>query len=270
MNGSRHSSTTTLIYHDVVAAGHESDSGFGGADADRYKLESGLFAAHLAAIAQAGNGAPVTGHDLLADPGAAHGWSITFDDGGASARAIARELEARGWRGQFFVTTDRVGTEGFVGEDAIRALAAAGHVVGSHSHTHPQRMAACSTAELEREWELSVERLAAVLGERPEVAAIPGGWYSPQVAHAAAKAGIRLLYTSEPTRVLREVDGCLVAGRFAILHRTSARTAAGLASGRIGPRAGQRVRRMALAPVKRLSGGGYLRARAALLRLDDD
>ena len=109
-----------------------------------------------------------------------------------------------------------------------------------------------------------------MLGEPPEVAAIPGGWYSQQVAHAAARAGIRLLYTSEPTRVLREVGGCLVAGRFAILHGTSARTAAGLASGRVGPRARQRARRLALAPVKRVSGSAYLRARAALLRLDDD
>ncbi len=106
-------------------------------------------------------------------------------------------------------------------------------------------------------------------GRRPQIAAVPGGWYSPEVARAAAAAGVRVLYTSEPVRGIQVVDGCLVAGRFALLGGSRARTAAQLAAGNPLPRVQRRATRMALRPAKRLSGGGYLRARKVLLRLRD-
>lgn len=264
------SSVTTLIYHDVIVAGAPGDSGFPGPDAARYKLDRTTFGQHLEAIAAAVAGPPVTGHDILAGSvPAADSWSLTFDDGGSSAVTIAADLETRGWRGQFFVTTDRIGRPGFVDAEAIRRLDRAGHVVGSHSHTHPQRMAACSADQLAQEWGASVELLEAVLGSRPEVASVPGGWYSTEVARAAAACGIRLLYTSEPVRRVTSVDGCLVAGRFALLDSSAAKTAASLAAGKPLPRVQQRARRVALQQAKRLSGDGYLRVREALLRLRD-
>src|SRR5205823_5855015 len=48
------------------------------------------------------------------------------------------------------------------------------------------------------------------------VASVPGGYYSREVARSACDAGIELLFTSEPVTTLRDVDGCLVAGRFTI------------------------------------------------------
>ena len=268
MSGVQGGAVTTLGYHDVVA-GDEDASGFPGADAGRYKLGWEHFGAHLDAIAAAVETVPVTAPDLLSGPVPPHSWSLTFDDGGASASAIAGELSSRGWRGQFFVTTERIGAPSFLDEDAIRQLVADGHVVGTHSHTHPQRMAACSREQLAFEWATSADRLEAVLGQRPVVGAVPGGWYSPDVARAAAASGIRALYTSEPTLAVRSVDGCLVLGRFALLRSSRARAAAALAAGRRMPRAERRARQLALAPIKRVSGDSYIRARAVLLRLRD-
>jgi peptidoglycan/xylan/chitin deacetylase (PgdA/CDA1 family) len=258
-----------LGYHDVIAPGEEDSSGFPGPDAGRYKLTWDRFREHLDAIAAAAHGAPVTAADMRGGALPQRAWSLTFDDGGASSPAIADELAARGWRGQFFVTTGRIGTPEFVDEGAIRRLVAGGHVVGSHSHTHPQRMAALTPEELEREWRESGDRLEQVLGQRPFAAAVPGGWYSTEVAAAAAAAGVTVLYTSEPTLSMTTVGDCLVLGRFGLLHGSSARTAAGLAARRVLPRAGRRARRMLLAPAKRVSGEGYLRVRARLLRLGD-
>src|SRR5205814_3965453 len=77
---------------------------------------------------------------------------ITFDDGGISAMTAADLLEARGFSGHFFVTVNFVGTRGFVGKDDIRELARRGHVVGSHSCSHPLRMGRCAWPQLVDEW----------------------------------------------------------------------------------------------------------------------
>ena len=256
---------TTIAYHDVIDQDAPDASGFAGRDAARYKLSWPLFRAHLDAIAASVSEPPVTGAELLAGAASSGSWALTFDDGGASAVEIAAELSSRGWRGQFFVTTDRIGTPGFVSADELRALTRDGHLVGPHSHTHPQRMAACTPAHLESEWQTSSDLLTDLLGVRPVVAAIPGGWYSDDVARAAAAAGIRVLYSSEPVRRVSVIDGCMVVGRFAMLDRSSAASAGALARGSVAPRARRWASRAVLRPVKALSGPGYLKLRAALL-----
>ena len=71
-------------------------------------------------------------------------WLITFDDGGVSAlQTTADLLEKYGWRGVFFVTTDRIGTPTFLNADHVRELHRRGHVIGSHSCSHPERMSCC-------------------------------------------------------------------------------------------------------------------------------
>ena len=111
-----------LMYHDVVAPGADDSSGFPGAAAGRYKLDTGDFARHLNALER-----------THLDFGALTAHALTFDDGGASASLIGRELVRRDMRGHFFITTSRVGTPGFVDAHALRELHAAGHVVGSRA-----------------------------------------------------------------------------------------------------------------------------------------
>jgi peptidoglycan/xylan/chitin deacetylase (PgdA/CDA1 family) len=118
-----------LIYHDIASAQELDVHGFPGPLAARYKLSPEQFEAHLDAIAATG----VTVAPFTAGGQAA----ITFDDGGSSALHAAAALEARGWRGSFFITTGRIDTPGFLSTDQVRELAQRGHEVGSHSRTHP-------------------------------------------------------------------------------------------------------------------------------------
>ena len=95
------------------------------------------------------------------------------------------------------------GDAGFLDAEGIRALVARGHVVGTHSHTHPTYMGRLPLAELVGEWRRSREVLGEILGEKPDVASVPGGFLSARVTESAARAGLRLLMTSEPSRRVR-------------------------------------------------------------------
>jgi peptidoglycan/xylan/chitin deacetylase (PgdA/CDA1 family) len=179
--------------------------------------------------------------------------------------AAADLLEARGFTGHFFVTANYVGTRGFVGANDIRDLARRGHVVGSHSCSHPLRMGHCSWTQLLAEWTRSRAILSDIVGEDVRAASVPGGDFAPQVAEAAAEAGIHLLFTSEPTPEARQAFGLTLVGRFTIQRWTTAETAAALAAGKWLPRARQMVVWNAKKMTKKLGGERYLQLRKLLL-----
>jgi peptidoglycan/xylan/chitin deacetylase (PgdA/CDA1 family) len=250
----------SIMYHDVVENGDFESSGFPGEGAHVYKLRREDFARHLDAIAAA-TAAVATVRDLKGSP-----VLLTFDDGGVSFHhPIADLLEGRGWRGHFFITTDRIGTPGFLSEGEVRDLHRRGHVIGSHSCSHPTRMAALSRAELDREWRESVVRLSALVGEPVKVASVPGGYYSRAVGEAAAAAGIEVLFTSEPTAQAGMLNGCMVLGRYVIQRGMAPEWSGGFAAGRPA----QCWRQTALWKAKRVAktvgGSGYLKLRQAIL-----
>jgi len=251
------------MYHDIVEHAWHQASGFGSADAALYKLEPEEFERHLAAIGAGAPGEPILVTDLLADnAGPAKPWMITFDDGGISSYTlIADRMEALGWRSHFFITTDYIGKPAFMTREQIRELRRRGHVIGSHSCSHPLRFASRPWDELKREWSESLHTLSAILGEPVRIASVPGGQYSRQVAEAAAAAGIKALFTSEPTSRYVEVDGCLVLGRYAIQRWTPPHTAAGMASGKYAPRFKQCLWWEIKKVTKTLGGDYYLRLR---------
>jgi peptidoglycan/xylan/chitin deacetylase (PgdA/CDA1 family) len=240
------------MYHDVVEPGNYSASGFPGPGADRYKLDREEFARHLKAIHQAIGNQPVT---------------LTFDDGGASAfERIADMLEAYGWRGYFFVTTAWIDKPGFLTAAQIRELDRRGHNIGSHSATHPTRMSRIPWDRMIHEWSTSLDNLTKILEHPVQVASVPGGYYSRKVAKAAAQAGIRTLFTSEPTAREQVVDGCRVLGRYTIQQGMGPGWSAGFASGKVLPRLRQALLWKAKKAAKILTGELYLRAREAILR----
>jgi peptidoglycan/xylan/chitin deacetylase (PgdA/CDA1 family) len=244
--------TISLLYHDVVAAGAFASSGFRSPDADIYKLDEAQFAAHLSAITRR-----VTPSARL----------FTFDDGGASATRIGDLLAERGWRGCFFIATDFIGRHGFATKGDLRALAAQGHAVGSHSCSHPARMAALTRDELNREWIQSRHTLEDILGQAVHSASIPGGYYSPAVSQAAAEAEYRELFTSEPVATPWQVGGLRVFGRYSVVRSTSPERVAALAAGDAGPRLEQLVYWNAKKVLKRAGGTYWLRFRKVYLRL---
>jgi len=233
--------------------GDSSASGFAGAGPAIYKVDRNEFARHLEAIRKARRPC----RELL----------LTFDDGGLSAYApVAGMLEQYGWHGYFFVTTDWIGRLGFLNAQHIRELDRRGHVIGSHSCSHPERMSREPWERLLAEWKGSTERLASIVAHPIKVASVPGGYHSRQVAEAAAAAGIETLFTSEPTARVRTVNGCRVLGRYTVQRGMGPEWPAGLAAGKLGPRLRQAALWKAKALAKALGGPVYLRLREAILR----
>lgn len=254
----------SLLYHDVVPTGDFGASGFPGSDADMYKVEVPQFARHLAAIGVRIHRPPVTVLQLSQKN--AVPVLLTFDDGGSSAHEyIADLLEAKGWRGHFFVTTNWIEKAGFLSAQQIRDLAARGHLIGSHSCSHPSRMAYCSREQLQQEWNRSVAALSDILGKAVTLASVPGGFYAPNVAKTAAEAGITTLFTSEPQTRVQLVHGCAVMGRYTIQQGVRAATAAAIASGEFVPRYRQLAFWNAKKVAKAAGGTSWLRIRKWIL-----
>ncbi|MDB5344193.1 MAG: polysaccharide deacetylase family protein [Schlesneria sp.] len=216
-----------LLYHDVTAAGADDASGFEGPEAARYKLTSADFRCHLDRIANATTQQPVAGAEDL--PSNENCWTITFDDGGVSnATIIADELERRHWRGWFFIATDFIGCPTFCSKGQLRDLHQRGHLIGSHSCSHPERISNCSAEQLLDEWTRSCGVLADIIGQPVTTGSVPGGFYSTAVARAASQAGIKLLFNSEPTTSEFAVEGCRILGRYNIYRGMTAGDATAL------------------------------------------
>jgi peptidoglycan/xylan/chitin deacetylase (PgdA/CDA1 family) len=258
--------SVSIEYHDVVDAGALDSSGFPGPGPGSYKLDADLFERHLEAIARVVSAHAGTVMDALsARSTPAPSVYFTFDDGGTSAATIIGPmLERFGWRGHFFVTTDRIGTPAFLTADRMQDLVARGHVIGSHSCSHPSLMARCSDLQLRDEWRRSAEVLQEILRVPTLTASVPGGLYSPRVARAAAKAGIRALFTSQPITRTARVDGCLVLGRFTMRRRTPPERAAAIAAGRVSPRLREWIVRKVLSAARAAGGPLYLSIRSAV------
>lgn len=253
-----------LVYHGLAARGGCPD-GFTGPGAEAYSLAPEQFREHLERIAAA-TGRPPASVDALTAGAAPRGaWMLTFDDGAGSAVEVAEQLARRSWRGHFFIATDLVDSPGFLRWDDVRELARVGHVIGSHSCSHPDRMAACSWEQLLDEWSRSAAVLAEALGRPVRTASVPGGLYSRSVGRAAAAAGFTTLFTSLPSQRLGSIEGCLLIGRYAIRRDTSADEAAAAAAGRAVPWARQRTAWGLRGTAKRIAGERYEDMRRALL-----
>lgn len=263
-------SVFSILYHDVLTATDPAPSGFSSPDAGAYKLSDEQFSAHLDRIAAAVSVPPAVATDLLRAVGKHRddrSWMLHFDDGGSSAlHVIAPLLRAKGWRGHFHMPTDFIGRTGFLSRTELRELRAAGHVVGSHSCSHPLRISSLGDAELLDEWRRSRDTLSETLGEDVVVGSVPGGFYSERVAKAAARAGIRVLFNSEPVSTIRHVDGCMILGRYSIMRQTLAETAAAIASGHPSPRYRQYLYWNGKKVAKMIAGPLYARIRRSLLK----
>jgi peptidoglycan/xylan/chitin deacetylase (PgdA/CDA1 family) len=258
----------TLLFHDVVPAGQAHLSGMQGADADVYKLDCLEFRRHMQAVAEHLLGRPITAPELLSGTCSGNQVILTFDDGGVSAASyIADILDEFGWKGHFLITAGRIATPGFVNASQIRELQRRGHVIGSHTFSHPTRMSRCTNSELHEEWRESAATLSGIIGEPIQVASVPGGYYSPRVASSAAKWGIKLLFNSEPVVRSRSVDGCLVMGRFTLQHGDSPKKSAAFSVGAKQPRMQQYVFWNCKKVLKVLGGTAWLRARIWFLAM---
>jgi len=200
----------TFAYHEVTD--DPRSTGFQRPGAVPYRLSRAAFVQHLAALASSGlRPELVTGIDATQP---VKRLLLTFDDGGKSARDVGELLTERGWRGHFFIITNLLGTRTFLDAPAVRELHDMGHLIGSHSHTHPSIFREQSFDQMLEEWRVSCDRIAQVLGEPCTVASVPGGDISTTVLRSADAAGVAYLFTSEPWLRPRRVGNCWVLGRF--------------------------------------------------------
>lgn len=207
-----------FAFHEVTDRPNE--TGFQRPGAVPFTLTPRVFERHLDQI-EAAPSAPVRVTSIDMESPGRH-LLLTFDDGGKSALTAAEALSRRGWLGHFFIITDRIGTRTFLSADDIRYLHGCGHLVGSHSHTHPNIFRELSGDAMAAEWRTSADRLSDLLGAPCEAASVPGGEISRSVLDSAAAAGFRFLFTVEPDVRPRQVGGCRILGRYLVKAATPA------------------------------------------------
>jgi peptidoglycan/xylan/chitin deacetylase (PgdA/CDA1 family) len=213
-----------LMYHEVTD--DPTTSGFQRPGALPYTLTRAAFAEHLNAIA-GGVLTPELVSELTMQTngtGNHRHLLLTFDDGGASAMYVADELARRGWKAHFFIITGRIGERTFLKPSDIRTLRGAGHLVGTHSHTHPDIFRSLPRELMTTEWRVSRAILEALLGEPCITASVPGGDISRTVTESAGAAGIRYLFTSEPMLTPERIGDTWILGRVILKAGVSART----------------------------------------------
>jgi peptidoglycan/xylan/chitin deacetylase (PgdA/CDA1 family) len=122
---------------------------------------------------------------------------ITFDDGNASDLEHALpQLRRRGLTATFFLVAGRVGAPGFLDEEGIRALAAAGMRIGCHGMRHrPWRRLGEHAL---REEVVDARRLLEQVVDRPVTeAAFPFGAYDRRVLRFLRRHGYRRAFSSD-------------------------------------------------------------------------
>lgn len=244
-----------LMYHDVYRDS-PSESGFQNATAIKYKVNADSFEEHVAAI-----DSYMREHKL-----SPRTVEFTFDDGGVSfLNIVAPILEKYGFRGKFYISTGYIGSKGFLNADQIRELNNRGHIIGSHSHSHPERMSAMSVADINNEWRISQGLLAEVLGTTPTYASIPNGYQSKDVLNAMTSAGISVIDTSATTTRQSKFNNATVRGRYAITDDTTVEEVIQLISSPMC-RFKKSVRWQVLSVSKKILGDSYLKIRSFLAK----
>lgn len=256
----------SLLYHDIVDRGDFDSSGFLWPGAAQYKLDIDEFEKHIESIGREVSSSPGVISDHIDSEDGSLPLFLTFDDGGVSAVKIADILDEKGWPGHFFITTDFINTPTFLSDDDIRDLSNRGHVIGSHSCSHPQRMSECGRERLLREWRESREKLSDILGDPVLAASSPGGYFSREVAETAAQAGFKALFMTEPVLAGRYVEECLVLGRYTVWRGMSDRVSANLAAGKFSARFRQATSWKTKKMIKSMFGSYWPRIRKGLFR----
>lgn len=193
------------MYHDVYKQ-NGTESGFQTENAFQYKVSEREFESQIKEIS---NYCIDNNVDVV----------FTFDDGGISfLTVIAPILEKYNQKGIFFITTQYIDTYLFLTKEQIKELYKRGHIIGSHSHSHPRNMSKLADCDLLEEWSQSKEILEAIIGEEIKIASIPNGCGNARVASQALQVGYDLLYTSEPSMKTSRFDELYLIGRYVVYN----------------------------------------------------
>jgi peptidoglycan-N-acetylglucosamine deacetylase len=150
------------------------------------------------------------------------GVALTFDDGPHPEHTprVLDELACRGAKATFFMIGEKVERH----PDVARAVARAGHEIGSHAHRVDRLLALRGLPAIRDDLRRSVEALESVLGERPALFRPPYGVLNPRIFRACDELSLEVVGWS-----VRALDG--VARTSA--DRAARRVASGLRDGAI-------------------------------------
>lgn len=122
---------------------------------------------------------------------------ISFDDGDVTNYTKAFPLmKERDMVGEFFITTDRIGTPGSMDSDQLRSMLKAGMSIQGHGHTH-RYLSDLSSSEIEFELATCKQTLENICNQAVVSMALPGGRGNAEVTRIAKSMGYELLCTSE-------------------------------------------------------------------------
>ncbi|MCA9400506.1 MAG: polysaccharide deacetylase family protein [Candidatus Omnitrophica bacterium] len=123
---------------------------------------------------------------------------ITFDDGEANNfnRALP-VLNEYGYKAYFFVIAKRVDRDGYMDWDQLKKLHEAGHVIGSHGHTH-EILTNLKPTQIEQELKASKKFFERNLGIPVETMSIPRGFCNDQILKMAYDTGYQQVFISDP------------------------------------------------------------------------
>jgi peptidoglycan/xylan/chitin deacetylase (PgdA/CDA1 family) len=179
-----------------------------GPGGDEFTVGQVAFAEQLDAIVQAG--LRTVSLRSVAEGGDPRGAIVlTFDDGTEDALTrVLPELRKRDMRATFFIATGFVGKPGYLTWDGVRALAAAGMEIGSHTVTHAH-LADLPDAQVRQELVASRTELEARLGAPVVLLAYPYNSVRARIVRAAETAGYRVAVagmvhgSNDPLRLYR-------------------------------------------------------------------
>ena len=239
------------MYHDLYVH-DKSESGFQTVGSMPYKVKSEVFERHVKAVKEYTNSHKNTEVEF------------SFDDGGVTFLTLAAPiLEKYGMRGTFFITTKYIDTEGFLSSKQLKELAQRGHLVGAHSHTHAL-LNTLSHKDLIDEWRISTEIIKDKIGHC-DVASIPNGASSDLVLREAQKAGIKILYTSEPSTKEKFFNKMRLIGRYTVVDGMDENAVMRIITDS-NYRRKMYIKRLFLKTARKLMGSAYFKVRTMILK----
>jgi len=178
-----------LMYHGI----HDTVNDEGLFDST-YSLSRKNFKAHLSWLFN--HGYQTVAFDCLPDTLLEKSVVVSFDDGDISNYTVAYfALLEVGYRGEFYITTDRIGHAGSMSKNQIRDMADNGMSIQSHGVTH-KFLSDLKYDDLYRELYESKDILEQITGKSVNVLALPGGRGNSRVVKLALELGYKIICTS--------------------------------------------------------------------------
>jgi len=116
---------------------------------------------------------------------------ITFDDGHYSNYSLALPvLKKYGFKGTFFIVTDRIDQEFHLSREQVAQMALEGMEIGSHGVTH-QFLPKLDSSGIEYEMGESRDVLESILNQCVKYFAFPGGHYNKNVLELLSFCGYK-------------------------------------------------------------------------------